>query len=163
MFYIVCVQSFLFSQRARAVPRQAGNGLITQPKDTGLINSHHLDYLYTPVHFSTGTTAAGIFIYAEAPDYHLVAASGEGFTCVDDVARAALFYLRSKNFATDTTIQSKVFNLVNFLLEMQAGNGYFYNFLLADDQINTGGATSTATPIGGHGEHYKLSQKLLHS
>ena len=121
------------------------NGLITPPKDSGLVNSHHLDYLYTPVHFSTGTTAAGIFIYAEAPDYHLVAASGEGFTCVDDVARAALFYLRQKNFATDTTVQSKVFNLVNFLIEMQAGNGYFYNFLLADDQINTGGSTSTAT------------------
>ena len=38
-----------------------------------LVNTSHLDYLYTPVIFSTGTKAAGVYIYSEAPDYHLVA------------------------------------------------------------------------------------------
>jgi hypothetical protein len=112
------------------------------PPDSGLVNSLHLDYLYTPVQFPTGTNAAGIYIYSEAPDYHLVAATGEGFTCVDDVSRAALVYLRRSKILTDTAIQAKVFNLIRFILEMQSSNGYFYNFLFANNLINTSGPTS---------------------
>ena len=122
--------------------KQQNNNLAPSPKDSTLINRNHLDYLYTPVIFSTGTHAAGVFIYAEAPDYHLVGAGNEGYTCVDDVARAALVYLRSNNFSTDTALQSKEFNLLTFILQMQSANGYFYNFLLPGDQINTNGPTS---------------------
>ena len=64
------------------------------PKDSSLVNTSHLDYLYTPVTFSTGAKAAGVYIYAEAPIYHLVDAAGEGFARTDDVARAALVYLK---------------------------------------------------------------------
>ncbi len=99
------------------------------PGETALVNLTHLDYLYTPVTFSTGTKAAGVYIYAEAPDYHLVADADEGYTCVDDVARAAQVYIRSSKFSTDTAIQAKAFNLIKFILEMQSDNGYFYNFL----------------------------------
>lgn len=108
----------------------------------GLVNLAHLNYLYTPVTFSNGTKAGGIYIYCEAPDYHLVEAAGEGFTCVDDVARAALVYFRSSKFATDTAIQSKAINLVHFLLAMQSDNGYFYNFVFTSGLINKAGATS---------------------
>jgi len=125
---------------------QCDNAVMSPSKDPALINTHHLDYLYTPVRFSTGTNAAGIYIYAEAPDYRFVAAVGEGFTCVDDVSRAALFYLRNKNFSTDTAVQQKAFALIRFILEMQADNGYFYNFLLSGNLINKTGSTSTATP-----------------
>jgi hypothetical protein len=111
--------------------------------NTGLVNTAHLDYLYTPVTFSTGTKAAGVYIYSEAPDYHLVEASGEGFSCVDDVSRAALVYLRSTKFTSDTAIQAKAFNLIRFILEMQSTNGYFYNFLYSNGSINTLGSTST--------------------
>src|SRR5580700_4364581 len=62
--------------------------------DTGLVNTGHLDKLYTPVTFPDNVKAAGVYIYSEYPDYHLVEATGEGFACVDDVARAALVYLR---------------------------------------------------------------------
>ena len=125
-----------------------GNGQTTNPpvKDTGLVNTRHLDYLYTPVLFSTGTRGAGIYIYADAPDYHLVEASGEGFACVDDVARAALVYLRSSKFSTDTAVQAKVYNLVRFILEMQSSNGYFFNFLFTSGLINMGGVTSIDNP-----------------
>ncbi len=58
-------------------------------KDSSFVNTKHLDHLYTPVQFLNGEKAAGIFIYSEAPDYHLVGDSDEGYTCVDDVARAA--------------------------------------------------------------------------
>jgi hypothetical protein len=114
--------------------------------DSSLVNTLHLDNLYTPVKFSTGTNAAGIYIYSEAPDYHLVAATGEGFACVDDVSRAAQVYLRSKKISSDTVIQSKVYNLIRFILEMQSSNGYFYNFLFANNLINTSGPTSINNP-----------------
>src|SRR5207248_6828059 len=68
--------------------------------------------------------------------------AGEGFSCVDDVARAALVYLRSSKFSTDTAVQSKTFNLIRFILEMQSPNGYFYNFMFTDGTINYTGSTS---------------------
>ncbi len=110
--------------------------------ETALVNLKHLDYLYTPLTFSTGTSAAGVYIYAEAPDYHLVADDDEGYTCIDDVARAAQVYIRSSKFSTDTAIQAKAFNLIKFILEMQSDNGYFYNFLFLNNQINKFGSTS---------------------
>ena len=111
-------------------------------EDTSFINTSHLDYLTVPVTFANGTKAAGIYIYAEAPGYHFVKDTDEGFTCVDDVARAAQVYLRSKNFSSDTATQAKAKNLIRFILEMQSDNGYFYNFLFPPDRINRAGATS---------------------
>lgn len=110
--------------------------------DNSYVNLAHLDHLYVPVSFGAGVPAAGVYIYSEAPDYHVVEAGGEGFTCVDDVARAALVYLRSSKFATDTAIQSKTYSLVRFLLEMQSPNGYFYNFVYSTGLINKFGTTS---------------------
>src|SRR5580704_7734460 len=114
--------------------------------DTGLVNTNHLDNLYTPVTFADGTIAAGVYIYSNYPGYINVEATGEGFTCVDDVSRAALVYLRSSKFSSDTSVQSKVYNLITFILEMQSPNGYFYNFLFANNLINTSGATSINNP-----------------
>jgi hypothetical protein len=65
---------------------------------------------------------------------------------VDDVSRAALVYLRSNKFSTDTSTRSKAFKLISFLLEMQSSNGYFYNFLLTGNQVNTNGTTSINNP-----------------
>lgn len=126
--------------------KKQDNSIAPPPKVSTLVNTRHLDYLYTPVTFSTGTPAAGVYIYAEAPDYRLVSAVNEGYTCVDDVSRAALVYLRSNSFSTDTAIQAKTFNLIKFILEMQSANGYFYNFLLTGNQINTNGPTSINNP-----------------
>ena len=114
--------------------------------DSSLVNTKHLDYLYTPFTMPSGKAVAGVYIYAEAPDYHLVGASGEGFTCVDDVARALQVYIRKKGFESDTAIQHKAMNLARFLLEMQSPNGYFYNFVSSDLSINKIGSTSINTP-----------------
>ncbi len=126
--------------------KQAATVGVPGQQDTALVNISHLDYLYTPVTFTDGTNAAGVYIYAEAPNYTLTAAAGEGYTCVDDVSRAALVYLRSNKFSTDTSIQNKAYKLINFLLEMQSPNGYFYNFLLTGNQINKYGTTSINNP-----------------
>lgn len=126
--------------------KQPANQVMQITKDSSLVNLAHLDYLYIPITFPGGVNAAGIYIYANAPDYHLTAAPNEGYTCVDDVSRATLVYLRHSKFSTDTSIQSKTFKLINFLLEMQSSNGYFYNFLLTGTQINTNGSTSSNGP-----------------
>lgn len=120
------------------------SGTVTPPPpagDSSLVNMAHLNYLYIPVNFS-GTDAAGVYIYAEAPDYHPVSANGEGFTCVDDVARALQVYIRHPAFSVDTALQNKAYKLVEFILQMQSANGYFYNFLLTPTLINKGGQTS---------------------
>ncbi|HEY5407727.1 MAG TPA: hypothetical protein VIJ92_11590 [Ginsengibacter sp.] len=126
--------------------KQTSGNPVIPPKDTSLVNLSHLNYLYVPITFTDGTNAAGIWIYADAPNYTLTPASGEGYTCVDDVSRAALVYLRSTKFSTDTSIQSKAFKLINFIVEMQSSTGYFYNFLSTGNQINTNGTTSINNP-----------------
>ncbi len=142
--FLLCF--FAITCMAVTCKKQSGNNTPVPPKDSSLINTAHLDYLTVPITFPDGVNAAGVYIYANAPDYHLTPASGEGYTCVDDVSRAALVYLRSRKFSTDTSIQSKAFKLINFLLEMQSANGYFYNFLLTGTQINTNGSTSINNP-----------------
>ncbi len=141
IFYLTVFNLFIVACKNKNVTIQTAT-----IKDSLLVNTKHLDHLYTPVHFLNGENAAGIYIYAEAPDYHLVGDSDEGFACVDDVARAALVYLRSKNFLTDTAAQNKTANLLRFILQMQSRNGYFYNFLFPDSSINTTGKTSVDTP-----------------
>ena len=143
MFFIFCVSIISFLS---ACKNKNEDKNLRATADSSLINTKHLDHLYIPVTFLDSVKAAGIYIYAEAPNYYLVADSDEGFTCVDDVSRAALVYLRSKSFSIDTAIQNKAFNLLRFILEMQSENGYFYNFLFPDNTINKKGNTSINTP-----------------
>jgi hypothetical protein len=146
MAVICCVYAICASLIACSKKTTGSN--LTPPVvvDTGLVNTSHLDKLYTPVTFQDNVQAAGVYIYSEYPDYHLVEATGEGFACVDDAARAALVYLRSGKISTDTATQSKLYNLIQFILEMQSGNGYFYNFLFTGNTINTSGVTSANSP-----------------
>lgn len=137
---LLCLIGIIFS--CITCTKKASDNLPIIPA-ISFVNTSHLDYLYTPVTFANGAPAAGVYIYSQAPDYHLVAAVNEGYTCVDDVSRAALVYLRQTNFLTDSALQIKEFKLINFILEMQSANGYFYNFILTGNQININGPTST--------------------
>jgi len=107
-----------------------------------LINTAHLDQITVPVAFSNGTSAAGLYVYTQYPAYTPVYATGEGFACVDDVARGLLFYTRSDQFATDAGFREKAYNQIRFVLNMQSANGYFYNFIETGNVINTSGITS---------------------
>lgn len=112
----------------------------------GILNTAHLENLIVPVTFPNGNKALGVHIYSDAPNYTPAAATGEGFTCVDDVARAALVYTRNPSFSTDTLIQKRAFGLIDFVLNMQSENGYFYNFLYPGNTINKAGITSINEP-----------------
>ncbi len=129
-----------------ACSKHAAAQSTTPPADTALVNFQHLNALTVPVVFAGGMRATGVYIYSQYPDYHPVAATGEGYTCVDDVSRAALAYLRSGKIATDTAIRAKLYNLLAFVVGMQSGNGYFYNFLMTDNTINAFGPTSINNP-----------------
>jgi len=104
-------------------------------KDKSLINLSHLNHLYKEVILDS-LPAAFIYIYADFPDYKPVEAAGEGIACVDDVARAAIVYLRHFEISGDSSSLERGRKLLQFLLDMQAENGMFYNFILADHSIN---------------------------
>lgn len=103
--------------------------------DTSLVNTSHLDHLYEKIKID-GKEMGIIHIYADAPDYKWTDAPGEGSACVDDVARAAIFYLRYHAATNDSASLEKAKSLLDFLFFMQAENGMFYNFINPDHTIN---------------------------
>lgn len=109
------------------------------------VNSAHLQHLYREI--TIGAARLGVvWIYCEAPDYHLVDDSDEGFTCVDDVARALVFYCRQYAASPTPETLDKIRAMTEFLLFMRSNNGFFYNFLLPGNTINTTHQNSRAEP-----------------
>lgn len=100
-----------------------------------LINPSHLNHLYKEVVFNNDKMAF-VSIYADHPSYEPVEAKGEGIACVDDVARAAVFYFRYYNRISDEIYLQKAKKLTRFILGLHAENGYYYNFIKADNTIN---------------------------
>lgn len=146
MIYSFCWATLLAVSLPSCAKKNGATQSVATPPDTSMVNLGHLDHLYTPVTFPDGMTAAGVYIYSNYPGYVNTEATGEGFTCVDDVSRATLVYLRTNQYATDTAVRDKLYNLIGFLLEMQSPNNYFYNFLQTNGQINMYGTTSINQP-----------------
>lgn len=111
---------------------------------TSWVNANHLEKLYATAKLANGTVVGTVGIYADYPAYNVVSASNEGYTCIDDVARAALFYLNESDISSNIVKQDKLQKLTEFVLQLQADNGYFYNFLQDDYTINQFGQTSIA-------------------
>ena len=109
------------------------------------VNKSHLDYLYQEITIN-GKPMGIIHIYCDYPSYKFMDAEGEGYACVDDAARAALFYLEYYKTYKDSMSLHKFDMLINFILHMQAANGFFYNFLESDNSINKTYRTSVAEP-----------------
>ena len=118
-------------------------GEISNCQSEFILNKSHLDYLYKEI-VVNGKQMAVIHIYSNAPDYEYVGDDDEGYACVDDAARAAIFYLEYYKTYNDSTSLVKYLNLVEFILYMQAENGYFYNFIWEDNSINKTFKTSVA-------------------
>ncbi|WP_020537095.1 hypothetical protein [Lewinella cohaerens] len=110
-----------------------------------LINTSHLDHLFTTIKVK-GKDVGAIWIYSEAPDYHLVTDEDEGFTCVDDVVRSLVFYCRYYAQAPSAKVLERIEALTEFVLQLRAENGYFYNFVFPDGTINTTHQNSVSTP-----------------
>jgi len=113
----------------------------TRGTSDSMFNLAHLDYL--------GEDLAGgiriVHIYSEAPDYLYVGDADEGIACVDDVARAAVVYLRHFELTGDRASLEMGKALVRFVMHMQSDAGLFYNFVFDRDlRINTTHQNSTA-------------------
>jgi hypothetical protein len=143
-YYKCLVVSFLMLTTALAC-KETGTDPVVESKRP-FVNTQHLESLYHEVKMPNGTNAGTVVIYSNFPDYNWVADEDEGLTCVDDVARAALFYLNEPDLSTDISKQQKLDKLVEFVLQMQAENGYFYNFLFGNLTINKTFKTSVAEP-----------------
>ena len=105
------------------------------------INLAHLDYLSETISLDSSDVLI-VYIYADAPNYERISAEGEGITAVDDVARAALVYLKYyEQFGGEENLE-KAKKALKFVLHMQAGDGQFYNFIFDDHTINKEGRTS---------------------
>lgn len=113
--------------------------------ETTWVNSSHLDHLYQEVIIDKKQMAI-IHIYCEYPDYKWVDDADEGISCIDDVARAGIFYLRDYKSKQNEVSLNKAKNLIRFVLHLQSENGYFYNFIFPDYSINKNGKTSINTP-----------------
>ncbi len=85
-------------------------------------------------------TKAGQFVHARAP--------GEGITCVDDTARAGIYFLRryDDHFNNDPEMAERYKTLaletIDFCGHFRTMEGDYYNFLFEDGQINKNGITS---------------------
>jgi hypothetical protein len=115
-------------------------------EDTGsLVNTAHLDSLYEEIIIDEDTMGI-IHIYSEYPGYDWVDDDDEGTACVDDAARAAIFYLRHFQITNEIASLIKAKRLLQFILYMQEDTGYFYNFIWDDHTINKSFKTSVASP-----------------
>ena len=100
-----------------------------------LVNSAHLDSLYEQINVNDKVMGI-IHIYSDYPSYKWISDDDEGAACVDDAARAAVFYLKEYDLRKDTAALAKAEKLIEFLLFMQSDNGFFYNFIFDDNTIN---------------------------
>ena len=99
------------------------------------INLKHIMSLVDSVEVA-GEQIMFIYIYAEAPDYKPVTATGEGITCVDDVGRLMeVLQVEIMQFGREDLVPI-VAGMVRFLLYMQHEDGSWYNFMFADGSIN---------------------------
>ena len=110
----------------------------------------HLDFLGEDVE-SDGETVRLIHIYAE-PDgdggWTFVGDHDEGISCVDDVARAAVVYLRHYEETGDDHSRRTAVKLLRFVRQLQADSGLFYNFVWDREMTpNTTFRTSVADSV----------------
>ncbi len=99
------------------------------------INTEHLDRLYEEISVE-GKKMGIIHIYSEYPDYKWIGDGDEGVACVDDAARAAIFYIKYSKQFNDSSANDKAQKLIEFVLHLQSENGFFYNFIFPNYTIN---------------------------
>ncbi len=94
-----------------------------------MVNFAHLDHLSEVVEHG-GEAVRIVHIYAAAPTYERMPDPEEGTSCVDDVARAAVLYLRHFELTGEAASREAAAQLLRFVLSMQAESGLFFNFVI---------------------------------
>lgn len=114
------------------------------------VNLRNLDTLAFRFPGRDGAQLTGHAIYAEPVDktdplgpVKQVGDDDEGFSCVDDVARIGLVYLEQFEKTGSALWKEKAVEAVRFCLNLEDGQGCFYNFVERDGRVNEGGPTSS--------------------
>jgi hypothetical protein len=127
---------------ACTVPHPAGApAAVATERSPFRISLDHLDHLFAEAMVG-GERVGVVNIYSEAPDYRFAIEPNEGYACVDDVARAMVLLAAQARLSPARLRQLDL--MARFVLQMQAGNGYFHNFIWADGRINRDYRTSLA-------------------
>lgn len=117
---------------------------VSAPLINANINFNHFNHLYKEIDFK-GKKVGIVHIYSKYPNYVFDIEPNEGYTCVDDVARAIVMVSKYLEvFGNDEVALEKLKNLTEFVLQMQNENGYFNNFIWNNLAINTTYITSVA-------------------
>jgi hypothetical protein len=122
-------------------------------KGSSLVNLAHLDSLKETVTMPDGKKYSIWAIYSEpvhpanpeANPYRHVADPDEGLSCVDDVARVAIVYLRHYGQTGDVSSLEKAREALDFVMYMETPDGLFCNFIFPGGRINKNGPTSRAS------------------
>ncbi len=136
-YTVTCLIFFLLSCAAvGAAPADKATALASD------INLRHLNALRREIPTDSGLMPAWI-VYCESAEknrpaepYTFIEATGEGLSCVDDVARAAIVYLRYWELTHDPQSLAYAKDCFKFLHYLQAPDGTFYNWLLVDGKRN---------------------------
>jgi multiple sugar transport system substrate-binding protein len=87
-----------------------------------------------------------VALYAEAPDYRPTGSPArdgyEGITSLDDVARAAVVYLRAYESTGETRARDDAVSLLAFVVAMEQGDGEFVNFIDTAGRLNRNAVSS---------------------
>lgn len=146
LFTIFAILIFLYIPQGSC----AHDNLLAEQTPAPLkINLNHLDFLNSKIKTPKGKKLNVWAIYSE-PEipgniegaYKYVTALGEGISCVDDVARAAIVYLKYYEYSNDKTSLDRAKEALDFIIYMQTPKGLFYNFIFFDGTINKKGITS---------------------
>ncbi|MEA1912418.1 MAG: hypothetical protein U9N06_01080 [candidate division WOR-3 bacterium] len=105
------------------------------------VNLKHIDYLNEIIHID-GIPMMITHIYSEYPNYNWKEASGEGISCIDDVSRAVILYLKHYELYEDSLSLEKAKKGLKFVIYMEQKDGQFYNFIRRDYTINKEGKNS---------------------
>lgn len=101
----------------------------------------HFDHLFAEA-VVEGERVGVLNIYSEAPDFRYAIEPNEGYACVDDVARGMVLLATEQRLSPKRMHQLEL--MTKFILQMQASNGYFHNFIWAGGRINREYRTSLA-------------------
>lgn len=129
------------SQAARSGAAGRARPAAAADHNVAPVNLRHLDHLFAEA--VVGGERVGVLnIYSVAPDYRFAIEPNEGYACVDDVARAMVLLAAMPRLDPARLRQLEL--MTRFVLQMQAENGYFHNFIWADGRINRDYRTSRA-------------------
>ncbi len=135
---------FLLSLTMAACTESADEKTAPSDMKQDAVNLQHFYHLYQDISID-GDSMAIIHIYSEAPDYVYAIEPKEGYTCVDDVARAIIMLSEYYKIADDKPkILRQIKRMLKFVVHMQNENGYFNNFIWNDLTINTTYRTTVA-------------------